>query len=92
MLLELLPNTRYCMEVEIIMGYKIKNSLPSNITCEMNTASGECPVYKVPLIFFNVVYTLIHSMHLYTVIFKRKLHKYHTSCLNQITAGILSPT
>lgn len=42
MLMELVPEMRYCVEVEIVMDYK-KNSLPSNITCEVNTASGKYP-------------------------------------------------
>lgn len=42
MLMNLAPEMRYCMEVQIAMDYK-KTSLPSNITCEMNTASGEDP-------------------------------------------------
>ncbi|GAA6099329.1 cytokine receptor family member b4 [Tachysurus ichikawai] len=60
MLLELLPNTRYCMEVEIIMGYKIKNSLPSNITCEMNTASDEVASWLIAVVLFvSFLVTLI---------------------------------
>lgn len=66
MLSDLLPQKRYCVEVEIVMDYT-KNSLPSNITCELNTTSGECPARVVPRIFFNLhyciylMYTLTYS-------------------------------
>ncbi|XP_047671351.1 cytokine receptor family member b4 [Tachysurus fulvidraco] len=60
MLLELLPNTRYCMEVKIIMDSKIKNSLPSNITCEMNTASDEVASWLIAVVLFvSFLVTLI---------------------------------
>lgn len=60
MLMNLLPEVRYCMQVEIRLNDG-KYSLPSNITCEMNTASGECPAYYVVLLmFFNIIFTNIH--------------------------------
>ncbi|KAF4086707.1 hypothetical protein AMELA_G00087400 [Ameiurus melas] len=49
MLMNLLPETRYCMEVEIVFNH-IKNSLPSNITCEMNTASDEVESWLIAVV------------------------------------------
>ncbi|XP_053482369.1 interleukin-10 receptor subunit beta-like [Ictalurus furcatus] len=49
MLMNLLPETRYCMEVEIVLDHT-KNSLPSNITCEMNTASDEVESWLIAVV------------------------------------------
>ncbi|XP_060785115.1 interleukin-10 receptor subunit beta-like [Neoarius graeffei] len=51
MLMNLLPEVRYCMQVEIRLNDG-KYSLPSNITCEMNTASDEVESWLITVVLF----------------------------------------
>ncbi|KAB5576725.1 hypothetical protein PHYPO_G00201730 [Pangasianodon hypophthalmus] len=59
MLMNLLPEMRYCVEVVIVLDHK-KNSLPSNITCEMNTASDEVESWLIAVVLLvSFLVTLI---------------------------------
>ncbi|XP_046701585.1 interferon alpha/beta receptor 1a-like [Silurus meridionalis] len=59
MLTNLLLETLYCMRVEINLDYK-KKSLPSNITCEMNTASDEVEMWLILVVLLvSFLVTLI---------------------------------
>lgn len=60
MLMDLLPDTRYCVEVELEMDYTEKTSLPSNTTCKMNTASDEVASWLVAVVLLvSFLVTLI---------------------------------
>ncbi|XP_058247754.1 interleukin-10 receptor subunit beta-like [Hemibagrus wyckioides] len=59
MLTDLLPDTRYCVQVQIVMDHK-KFSLLSNITCKMNTASDEVAPWLIAVVLFvSLLVTLI---------------------------------
>ncbi|KAI5628531.1 interleukin-10 receptor subunit beta precursor [Silurus asotus] len=59
MLTKVLPETLYCMRVEINLDYK-KQSLPSNITCEMNTALDEVEMWLILVVLLvSFLVTLI---------------------------------
>ncbi|KAK3543340.1 hypothetical protein QTP70_018066 [Hemibagrus guttatus] len=59
MLTKLLPDTRYCVQVEIVMDQN-KTSLPSNTACEMNTASDEVASWLIAVVLLvSFLVTLI---------------------------------
>ncbi|XP_053352887.1 interleukin-10 receptor subunit beta-like [Clarias gariepinus] len=68
MLMKLLPETRYCMQVEIVLDYS-KYSLPSNITCEMNSASDEVELWLIAVVLFvSFMVTLISVLMIFLAV------------------------
>ncbi|TSM60583.1 Interferon alpha/beta receptor 2 [Bagarius yarrelli] len=69
MLTDLLSETRYCVKVELVMLYTETTSLPSNITCKMNTASDEVASWLIAVVLLvSFLVTLISALLIYLAV------------------------